>query len=216
MSGPEQQAAQDGTPSQVTSEVGVAVDPDTAFVVFTGELDLWWVRGPINHYAGGRTVAMRCEPGVGGRLLEVYDDSTGDALELATITAWEPGKRLAWRSSLDDVRTEVTFEATAAGTLVRVVATIPAGGQDRGIPIIGIDNLPGSLPIETYDLPRHCILLFGQEGPGLSPEAQEASAAILDIAQFGSTRSLNAGAAGAIAMHAWVRRHVFDQRAGHQ
>jgi len=132
MSGPEQQAAQDGTPSQVTSEVGVAVDPDTAFVVFTGELDLWWVRGPINHYAGGRTVAMRCEPGVGGRLLEVYDDSTGDALELATITAWEPGKRLAWRSSLDDVRTEVTFEATAAGTLVRVVATIPAGGQDRG------------------------------------------------------------------------------------
>ncbi|HZW43294.1 MAG TPA: TrmH family RNA methyltransferase, partial [Dermatophilaceae bacterium] len=65
--------------------------------------------------------------------------------------------------------------------------------------------------IETYELPRHCILLFGQEGPGLSLQAREASVTILDIAQFGSTRSINAGAAAAIAMHAWVRQHVFDQ-----
>ena len=86
-----------------------------------------------------------------------------------------------------------------------------AGGGARGIPIIGIDNLPGSQPIETFNLPRHCILLFGQEGPGLSPQAREASAAVLDIAQFGSTRSINAGAAAAIAMHAWVRQNVFDQ-----
>ncbi len=86
-----------------------------------------------------------------------------------------------------------------------------AGREAPGIPIIGIDNLPGSQPIETYSLPRHCILLFGQEGPGLSPQAREASMAILDIAQFGSTRSINAGAAAAIAMHAWVRQHVFDQ-----
>lgn len=57
----------------VSSEVEVAVDPDTAFVAFTEELDLWWVRGPINHHAAGRCLAMRCEPGVGGRLLEVYD-----------------------------------------------------------------------------------------------------------------------------------------------
>src|SRR5665647_1941052 len=90
-------------------------------------------------------------------------------------------------------------------------AAAPAGGGAHGIPIIGIDNLPGSQPIETYALPRHCLLLFGQEGPGLSPQAREASVAILDIAQFGSTRSINAGAAAAIAMHAWVRQHVFDQ-----
>ena len=95
-------------------------------------------------------------------------------------------------------------------------AHIPPQAGGAPIPIIGIDNLPGSRPIETYDLPRHCILLFGQEGPGLSPEAREASVAILDIAQFGSTRSINAGAAAAIAMHAWVRQHVFDQTsAGH-
>ncbi|HEV3171696.1 MAG TPA: VOC family protein [Actinocrinis sp.] len=116
----------------VSSTVEVAVDPGTAFTVFTSELDLWWVRGPINHHAGGRALAMRCEPGVGGRLLEVYDDATGDALELARITVWEPGDRLAWTSSLDDVRTEVRFEPSDAGTLVRVVAWIPASGQDRG------------------------------------------------------------------------------------
>jgi uncharacterized glyoxalase superfamily protein PhnB len=116
----------------VSSTVEVAVDPGTAFSVFTEELDLWWVRGPINHHAGGRALAMRCEPGVGGRLLEVYDDATGDALELARITAWEPGIRLAWTSSLDDVRTEVLFEPSDRGTLVRVVAWIPAAGQDRG------------------------------------------------------------------------------------
>jgi hypothetical protein len=56
--------------TMVSSEV--AVDPDTAFTAFTAELDLWWVRGPISHFAGGRAAAMRCEPGVGGRLLEVY------------------------------------------------------------------------------------------------------------------------------------------------
>jgi uncharacterized glyoxalase superfamily protein PhnB len=75
---------------------------------------------------------MRCEPGVGGRLLEVYDDETGDALELGRITVWEPGACLAWRSSLDDVSTEVRFEASARGTLVRVTASIPAGDEDRG------------------------------------------------------------------------------------
>jgi hypothetical protein len=69
--------------TMVSSEVEVAVDPVTAFTAFTEELDLWWVRGPINHFAGGRVVAIRCEPGVGGRLLEVYED---DALELGRIT----------------------------------------------------------------------------------------------------------------------------------
>ena len=116
----------------VTATVEVNVDPDTAFAAFTEELDLWWVRGPINHHAGGRVLAMRCERGVGGRLLEVYDDATGDALELGRITVWEPGRRLAWTSSLDDVRTEVDFEPAGSGTVVRVVARIPPGGQDRG------------------------------------------------------------------------------------
>jgi tRNA G18 (ribose-2'-O)-methylase SpoU len=87
-----------------------------------------------------------------------------------------------------------------------------AGGQPHGIPLIGIDNLPGSVPLETYELPRKCVLVFGQEGPGLSPDMRAACEVVLHIEQFGSTRSINAGAAAAIAMHAWVRRHVFGQR----
>jgi uncharacterized glyoxalase superfamily protein PhnB len=111
------------------STVEVSADPQTAFTAFTDELDLWWVRGPINAYDSGRLVEMRCEPGVGGRILEVYE---GDALELARITAWQPGERLAWKSSLDDVSIDVRFEPTEAGTLVRLEATVAEGGEDRG------------------------------------------------------------------------------------
>lgn len=82
----------------------------------------------------------------------------------------------------------------------------------EGMPVLGIDNLPGSVPLETYDIPRRCVLLLGQEGAGLTHEAREASTAVLSIAQYGSTRSINAGAAGAVAMHAWIRRHEFGQR----
>ena len=56
-----------------------------------------------------------------------------------------------------------------------------------------------------------CVLLFGQEGDGLTPQAHAACASVLSIAQFGSTRSINAGAAAAIAMHAWIRQHEFGQ-----
>jgi tRNA G18 (ribose-2'-O)-methylase SpoU len=77
-----------------------------------------------------------------------------------------------------------------------------------GLPVLGIDNLPGATPIDAYDLPERCALLFGQEGPGLSPEARELSTDVLAIRQFGSTRSINAAAASAVAMHEWVRRHA--------
>jgi tRNA G18 (ribose-2'-O)-methylase SpoU len=76
------------------------------------------------------------------------------------------------------------------------------------LPIIGIDNLPGSVPLETTELPQRCLLLFGQEGPGLSGPARAASSTVCSIAQFGSTRSINAGVAAGIAMHAWIRRHA--------
>ena len=95
--------------------------------------------------------------------------------------------------------------------LVAWAGTGTATDGSRGIPLIGIDNLPGSLPLETYALPRECVLVFGQEGPGLSEEMREACEVVLHIEQFGSTRSINAGAAAAIAMHAWVRRNHFGQ-----
>ncbi|MET0741717.1 MAG: TrmH family RNA methyltransferase [Candidatus Nanopelagicales bacterium] len=80
-----------------------------------------------------------------------------------------------------------------------------------GLSVVGVDNLPGAVPLETYALPRACVLVFGQEGPGLSEATRDAADAVLSIAQFGSTRSINAGAAAAIAMHAWIRQHVFAQ-----
>jgi len=76
------------------------------------------------------------------------------------------------------------------------------------LPIWGIDNLPGSVPIETAQLPERVVLLFGQEGPGLSQPARQAAEQVLSIAQFGSTRSINAGVASGIAMHAWIRQHA--------
>jgi tRNA G18 (ribose-2'-O)-methylase SpoU len=88
------------------------------------------------------------------------------------------------------------------------VASFAAWAGERGIPIIAIDNVPGSVIIETFEFPETCVLLFGQEGPGLSPEAIEASISVVEISQFGSTRSLNASAAAAVAMHFWITQHV--------
>lgn len=85
-----------------------------------------------------------------------------------------------------------------------------AGTQGQRIPIIAIDNTPGCRPLEKTKLPKECILLFGQEGPGLSQQALDASEMVLEITQFGSTRSINASAAAAIAMHSWVMQHVFS------
>nr|WP_307812560.1 TrmH family RNA methyltransferase [Phycicoccus sp. CSK15P-2] len=96
-----------------------------------------------------------------------------------------------------------------------LVAWAATAGPDGGaLPLVGIDNVPGSVAIETHDLPEACVLVFGQEGPGLTPAMQEACDVVLHIGQFGSTRSINAGAAAAVAMHSWVRRHVYGQVPG--
>jgi tRNA G18 (ribose-2'-O)-methylase SpoU len=80
-----------------------------------------------------------------------------------------------------------------------------AGGP---VVLLGIDNLPGSAHLETMDMPRRVCFLFGQEGPGLSAGARDVCDGTFSIAQFGSTRSINASAAAAIAMHAWIRAHA--------
>jgi tRNA G18 (ribose-2'-O)-methylase SpoU len=90
----------------------------------------------------------------------------------------------------------------------RTVEDLAAYLHDGGVTLLGIDNLPGSQPIETLALPRRVCLLFGQEGPGLSRTAHDACDGTFSIAQFGSTRSINASAAAAIAMHTWVRQHA--------
>ena len=84
-----------------------------------------------------------------------------------------------------------------------------AGPNGSKLPIIAIDNVPGCKQLENFSLPKECVFLFGQEGPGLSQAALDAADVVLEITQFGSTRSINASAAAAITMHTWVMQHVF-------
>ena len=86
------------------------------------------------------------------------------------------------------------------------VAALVAWARDEGVPIVAIDNVPGCVPMETFDWPERCVMLFGQEGPGLSQEAIDASEAVVEITQYGSTRSINASAAAAVVMYEWCRR----------
>jgi tRNA G18 (ribose-2'-O)-methylase SpoU len=80
--------------------------------------------------------------------------------------------------------------------------------EEAHLPIVAIDNVADSKPLESTPLPKECIILFGQEGPGLSPEAIAQATMVIEITQFGSTRSLNASAAAAIVMHQWVMQHA--------
>ena len=88
------------------------------------------------------------------------------------------------------------------------VAALVAWAAERAIPVVGVDNVEGSRPVDEVALPERCILLFGQEGPGLSDEAIAASDVVVEIRQFGSTRSINASAAAAVVMHEWIRQHA--------
>ena len=88
------------------------------------------------------------------------------------------------------------------------VAKLMAWTQEQELTVVAIDNTPGCVPLETAELPERCLLLFGQEGPGVSQAAQEGALMTCSIAQFGSTRSINAGVAAGIAMHAWIRQHA--------
>ena len=88
------------------------------------------------------------------------------------------------------------------------VAEFKAWCDSEGLPIIGIDNVEGSLPIESATIPAKCVMLFGQEGAGMSEEGIAACSMLLAITQYGSTRSINASAAGAIAMYAWAMQNL--------
>jgi len=88
------------------------------------------------------------------------------------------------------------------------VADLVAWADTAGLDVVGIDNLPGSVPLESTLLPERCVLVFGQEGPGLSDAVREVATMVCSIAQYGSTRSINAGVASGIAMHAWIRQHA--------
>ena len=86
------------------------------------------------------------------------------------------------------------------------VASFAAWCEGEGLPIIAVDNVGEAVPVDKADLPEKCVFLFGQEGPGLTDEALAAASSHIEITQYGSTRSINASAAGAVVMYEWVRR----------
>jgi tRNA G18 (ribose-2'-O)-methylase SpoU len=86
-------------------------------------------------------------------------------------------------------------------------AALLAFAAGAGLAVVAVDNVPGAQRIEETTLPRACLLIFGQEGPGITPEAGAGASVTVSIAQFGSTRSINAAVAAGIAMHAWIRQH---------
>jgi tRNA G18 (ribose-2'-O)-methylase SpoU len=88
------------------------------------------------------------------------------------------------------------------------VAGLLAYAAAEDLAVVAVDNAPGAVRLETARLPRRCLLLFGQEGPGLTEQARAGAALTVSIAQFGSTRSINAGVAAGIAMHGWIRQHA--------
>jgi tRNA G18 (ribose-2'-O)-methylase SpoU len=87
-------------------------------------------------------------------------------------------------------------------------AELLAFAADAGLTVVAVDNVPGATRLEDATLPRECLLVFGQEGPGITDDTRTGATLTVSIAQFGSTRSINAGVAAGIAMHAWVKQHA--------
>ncbi len=77
-----------------------------------------------------------------------------------------------------------------------------------GLTPVAVDNVPGAARLEETRLPRHCLLVFGQEGPGITDATRDGVALTVSIAQFGSTRSINVAVAAGIAMHTWIAQHA--------
>jgi uncharacterized protein YndB with AHSA1/START domain len=120
------------TGDSVSVSVEVAVDPATAFEVFTAEIDSWYQRGPHSWRHPERAVGIRFEPGVGGRLLEVHDAATGEGFETGRVLVWDPGERLVFADLVssqppDLTEVEVRFDPIPTGTRV----TLEHRGLDR-------------------------------------------------------------------------------------
>lgn len=76
----------------------------------------------------------------------------------------------------------------------------------RGLVLVGVDNVPGALPLEATALPARACLVFGEESDGLSEEMIGLCETLVKISQRGSTRSMNVGHAAAIVMWEHARR----------
>ena len=140
--------------STATATVDVAVDPETAFAVFTEEIGRWWQPGPLNWNDPTRAVGVRIEPGVGGRWIEIHDEETGEGFECGRITVWEPGTRLVFQyrdagHELDETEVEIHFEPIDGGTRVTLEhrgwehVPVPVAADRRELKRWGWTNILG-------------------------------------------------------------------------
>jgi uncharacterized protein YndB with AHSA1/START domain len=112
--------------ASATIAITVPVGPDRAFEIFTNEIDLWWRRAPQYRFRAKRDGTLRFEPGIGGRLIEIYDEAAGDLHEIGRVLDWVPGQRLLfeWRALNylpgQSTEVEVRFRPTAGGTRIIV------------------------------------------------------------------------------------------------
>jgi tRNA G18 (ribose-2'-O)-methylase SpoU len=75
---------------------------------------------------------------------------------------------------------------------------------------IGIDNIPGPDLVSLKDCvwPIESLMIFGEEGIGLTPRMQELCDMMVEIPMYGSVRSLNAGCTSAIIMNDYVTKRA--------
>lgn len=79
--------------------------------------------------------------------------------------------------------------------------------------LIGVDNIPGSVSVEDFEWPgwpKPPLVIFGEEGLGLSKEAQDACTDIVYIPMFGSVRSFNCAVSSGIIMYDYVKKYKED------
>ncbi|HPB72894.1 MAG TPA: TrmH family RNA methyltransferase, partial [Phycicoccus sp.] len=106
-----------------------------------------------------------------------HDFNIGSIVRTANafnVAAFHIVGRRRWnrRGAMVTDRYQHEIHHPSVADLVAWAAAAGSGGD--GIPIIGVDNVPGSVPLEGYAVPRACVLVFGSEGPGLSAQMRAA------------------------------------------
>ena len=83
--------------------------------------------------------------------------------------------------------------------------------SQSGRELVAIENnTPRALPLHDKKFVQNTTLIFGSENSGITAELLAKSHDVRFIESFGSTRSVNVGAAAAIAMYEWTRQTVFQ------
>lgn len=192
--------------SEAESSVEVAVDPATAFTIFTSEIDLWWVRGPINNYDSSRIVQLRIEPGVGGRVKEIYDEASGDESARETVTVWEPGERLVLTGDVTEV--DIRFSKIDSGTRVTVRQYLLPDADPRQAGFGWVNMLPTyGVWLRRRDTASHTPRQIDRLGIALYYKDPVAAARwLLDVFRLGDWDVDHAIEPGSIS--GWIEFHV--------